>query len=134
MFSLGQRCPCHRRFERPAPPHTTTASSARTADAAGTGFQRKRLGPATITAVSDGVSRRPLDASFVRNAPLAQVQATLAAQKLPTTHIDVPYTCYVIETQGKRYLLDTGFADNGGAGHRPAAHAPAGGRNSPRID
>ena len=96
--------------------HTTTASSARTADTAGTGFQRKRLGPVTITAVSDGVSRRPLDASFVRNVPLAQVQATLAAQKLPTTHIDVPYTCYVIETQGKRYLLDTGFADNGGAG------------------
>ncbi|MFZ7337473.1 MBL fold metallo-hydrolase, partial [Comamonas jiangduensis] len=83
--------------------HTTTASSASTADAAGTGFQRKRLGSATITAVSDGVSRRPLDASFVRNATLAQVQATLAAQKLPTTHIDVPYTCYVIETQGKRY-------------------------------
>lgn len=90
--------------------------NAQTVNAAGTGFQRKRLGAATITAVSDGVARRPLDASFVRNIPLAQVQATLAAQQLPTTHIDVPYTCYVIEAQGKRYLLDTGFADNGGPG------------------
>lgn len=91
-------------------------STTSTADTAGTGFQRKRLGKATITAVSDGVARRPLEASFVRNVPLAQVQATLAAQNLPTTHLDVPYTSYVIETQGKRYLLDTGFADNGGPG------------------
>lgn len=87
-----------------------------TADASGTGFHRKRLGKFTITAVSDGSSRRPLDASFVRNAPLAQIQAALAAQKLPTEYIDVPYTCYVIETAGKRYLLDTGFGDNGGPG------------------
>ena len=86
------------------------------ADASGTGFLRKRLGNFIITAVSDGSSRRPLDASFVRNAPLAQVQAALAAQNLPTEFIDVPYTCYVIETAGKRYLLDTGFGDNGGPG------------------
>ena len=85
-------------------------------DTAGTGFQRKRLGAFTVTAVSDGVTRRPLDASFVRNVPLPQVQATLAAQKLPTDYIDVPYTCYVLETTGRRYLIDTGFGDNGGPG------------------
>ena len=90
------------------------ATASHHADASGTGFQRKRLGKFTITAVSDGSSRRPLDASFVRNAPLEQVKAALAAQQLPTDYIDVPYTCYVIETQGKRYLLDTGFGDNGG--------------------
>lgn len=91
-------------------------ASTHSADTSGTGFHRKRLGKFTITTVSDGNSRRPLDASFVRNAPLTQVQAALAAQKLPTDFIDVPYTCYVIETAGKRYLLDTGFSDNGGPG------------------
>jgi glyoxylase-like metal-dependent hydrolase (beta-lactamase superfamily II) len=92
---------------------TATSHSAGTS---GTGFHRQRLGNFTITAVSDGSSRRPLDASFVRNASLTEVQAALAAQKLPTEFIDVPYTCYVIETAGKRYLLDTGFGDNGGPG------------------
>ncbi|WP_200843882.1 MBL fold metallo-hydrolase [Pantoea sp. 18069] len=80
------------------------------------GFFRQKLGNAHVVAVSDGVGRRPLAEGFVRNAPLAQVQAALAAQGLPTDYIDVPYTCFVLEVDGKRYLLDTGFADNGPPG------------------
>lgn len=80
------------------------------------GFFRQKIGKAHVVAVSDGVGRRPLAEGFVRNAPLAQVQAALAAQGLPTDTIDVPYTCFVLEVDGKRYLLDTGFADNGPAG------------------
>ena len=80
------------------------------------GVARRKVGSAQVIALSDGISRRPLDAGFVKNAPLADVQATLAAAGLPTTHIDVPYTCFVVELDGKRYLLDTGFADNGAPG------------------
>lgn len=80
------------------------------------GFFRQKIGKAHVVAVSDGVGRRPLAEGFVRNAPLAQVQAALAAQGLATDSIDVPYTCFVLEVDGKRYLLDTGFADNGPAG------------------
>lgn len=82
----------------------------------GPGFRQQRLGKALLTAVSDGVGRRPLDAGFVKNAPLQQVQAALAAANLPITHLDVPYTCFVIELNDQRYLLDSGFADNGAAG------------------
>ena len=91
-----------------------TPSSTKTVSSMG--FFQQQLGKARITALSDGIGRRPLDAGFVKNAPLAQVQAALAAANLPTTHIDVPYTCFVVELDGKRYLLDTGFADNGAAG------------------
>ncbi|WP_315126153.1 MBL fold metallo-hydrolase [Comamonas antarctica] len=80
------------------------------------GFVRRKVGNARVVALSDGVGRRPLAEGFVRNATLAQVKATLAAQDLPTDYIDVPYTCFVLETEGKRYLLDTGFADNGPPG------------------
>jgi hypothetical protein len=83
---------------------------------AGAGFVRVPVGQAHVVALSDGVVRRPLDAGFVRNATLEQVQATLAQQGLPTQHIDVPYTCFVLEVGGQRVLLDTGFADNGPAG------------------
>lgn len=82
----------------------------------GKGFFQQALGKAHITALSDGVGRRPLDAGFVRNAPLADVQAALTSAGLPTTHLDVPYTCFVVDLDGHRYLIDTGFADNGAAG------------------
>lgn len=90
-----------------APPAAQTIAS---------GYTARKVGAARIIAVSDGVGRRPLDAGFVKNAPLTEVQAALSAANLPTTHIDVPYTCFVVELDGKRYLLDTGFADNGAAG------------------
>ena len=80
---------------------------------AAAGYVHHTLGKARITAISDGITARPLDANFVRNAPLAQVQSTLAAAGLPTSHLDVPYTCFVVDLDGHRYLLDTGFADNG---------------------
>jgi len=80
------------------------------------GFVRRKVGNAHVVALSDGVGRRPLAEGFVRNATLAQVQTALSAQGLPTDTLDVPYTCFVIEVGGKRYLLDTGFADNGPAG------------------
>lgn len=79
-------------------------------------FSQRMVGQARITAVSDGVTRRPLVEGFVKNAKLPEVQAVLAQANLPTEHIDVPYTCYVVELGGKRYLLDTGFGDNGGPG------------------
>lgn len=91
---------------------TTPAALKPVAQTISAGYVQHKLGNARITAVSDGVTKRALDAGFVRNAPLPEVQAALAAAGLPTTHIDVPYTCFVVELDGKRYLLDTGFADN----------------------
>lgn len=111
------------------------ASRPAATNTAALGYQHQTIGQARVTAVSDGVTRRPLDAGFVKNAPLAEVQATLAAAGLPTTHIDVPYTCFVVELHGKRYLLDTGFGDNGAPGtgqlHR---HMQAAGIDPASID
>ena len=85
-------------------------------ESAHSGFVHHYLGSARITALSDGAGRRPVQEGFVKNASLAQVQGALQAAGLPTEHMDIPYTCYVIELGGKRYLVDTGFADNGPAG------------------
>jgi glyoxylase-like metal-dependent hydrolase (beta-lactamase superfamily II) len=95
-------------------PACSTSPSA--SDTMASGYYHHRVGHARVTAVSDGIGKRPLDAGFVKNAPLAQVQQALQAAGLPTTHIDVPYTCFVVELDGKRYLLDTGFGDSGAPG------------------
>jgi len=77
------------------------------------GYRRQQVGDIEIIALNDGVARRPLQAEFVRNAPLEQVQELLRAQGLPTQYIDVPYTPFLIVAGNRRVLLDTGFADNG---------------------
>jgi glyoxylase-like metal-dependent hydrolase (beta-lactamase superfamily II) len=79
----------------------------------GDGFFRVRLGDTDIIAVSDGSARRPLDATFVRNAPLREVEAALADAGLPTDHIENPFTPFVVVTGGRTFLLDAGFGDNG---------------------
>ncbi len=95
------------------------------------GFRKTMVGDIEVIAINDGALRRPLGDEFVRNAPLEQVKALLASQSLPTTHVDIPFTPYLIVAGGQRFLIDTGFADNGppttgrlranmaAAGHKP---------------
>jgi len=79
------------------------------AAAAGPGFHRFRLGDVTVTAVHDGVWNRPIDRSFVRNAPFAAVRRAMADASLPSRdRLATPFTPLVIETGMKRVLIDTG--------------------------
>ncbi len=57
--------------------------------------------------------RRPLGEEFVPKVPLDTVKALLAFQNLPTDYIEVPYPPFLLVNGNQRYLLDTGFADNG---------------------
>ncbi len=80
------------------------------------GFRSVKVGSLEVFALQDGISRRPLGEEFVTNAPLDQVKALLASQALPTDYVDIPYTPFLVVDGGTRYLIDTGFADNGPAG------------------
>ncbi len=77
------------------------------------GFRRMKLGAMEIIALNDGALRRPLGEEFVRNAPLEQVKAMLASQNLPTDYVDIPFTAFLVVSGENRFLIDTGFADNG---------------------
>jgi len=79
------------------------------------GFKKLKVGSMEVIALNDGIARRPLAAEFVKNAPLDEVKALLASQKLPTDYIDIPFTPFLIVDGNQRYLMDTGFADNGSA-------------------
>jgi glyoxylase-like metal-dependent hydrolase (beta-lactamase superfamily II) len=77
------------------------------------GYRKQKVGDMEVIALNDGVVRRPLQAEFVRNAPLDQVQELLRSQNLPTDYVDVPFTPFLIVAGNRRVLIDTGFADNG---------------------
>jgi glyoxylase-like metal-dependent hydrolase (beta-lactamase superfamily II) len=78
-----------------------------------TGFRRLKVGDVEVISLLDGVARRPLGEEFVKNAPLAEVRALLASQNLPTEHIDIPFTPFLVVAGNRRILMDTGLGEFG---------------------
>lgn len=72
------------------------------------GFFRYKVGSFEVTAISDGIWLRDLDAGFVKNAPLADVEKTLADAYAPAGKIPIPFTALVVNTGSKLVALDTG--------------------------
>ncbi|MGL5447373.1 MAG: MBL fold metallo-hydrolase [Rhabdaerophilum sp.] len=98
-------------------------------------FFRMKIGAFEVTALHEGVASRPLDASFVRNAELKDVQAVLAENFLPTETLNISFTTLVVNTGSKLVLIDTGFADNGGPTNgRTLAQLKAAGIEPAQID
>lgn len=77
------------------------------------GVRRIPLGDAELLAVHDGIARRPLAEGFVRNASITQVKAALAEAELPTEHLDISFTAFVLVTRTRRILMDTGNGEFG---------------------
>ena len=96
------------------PAWAQTAPNLGTPTLASPGFRRMKVGEAEVIALQDGIARRPLGEEFVKNAPLAEVRALLAAQGLPTEYIDIPFTPFVAVVGGRRVLMDTGLGEFGG--------------------
>ncbi|MBK1659068.1 MBL fold metallo-hydrolase [Paracraurococcus ruber] len=71
------------------------------------GWYRFQVGGFTVTTVFDGYNRRAVE-GLVRNAPLPDVQATLAESFLPTTSYDGPYTVTFVDTGRQLIAFDAG--------------------------
>ncbi|MFG1480955.1 MBL fold metallo-hydrolase [Xanthobacter sp. V4C-4] len=69
---------------------------------------RYKVGDVGVTAVSDGVRTFPMPDGFVRNAPKDAVNGALAAAFLPPDRISIPFNVLLLETGGRRVLVDTG--------------------------
>lgn len=91
-------------------------------------FRRLAVGELEVTLLFDGHARRPLDATFVRNAPLSEVQQALADVFQPTDTLLIPFTVTLVNTGSALVLLDSGNGNSGapGTGQIRAALAAAG--------
>ena len=83
--------------------------------AVGAGISRVNLGAVTVTMLNDGFFARPLDANFVKNAPLADVQGALKEAGLATDKVEVPFNPLVVDVGGQRVLFDVGNGEFGAA-------------------
>ena len=96
-----------------AGPLAGCASSPLRATAVAPGVTRVNLGAVTVTSIADGSFSRALDAGFVKNAPLEQVQAALREAGLPTDKVDIPFNPLLVESGSQRILIDAGFGEFG---------------------
>jgi glyoxylase-like metal-dependent hydrolase (beta-lactamase superfamily II) len=72
------------------------------------GFYRYKVGSYEITAINDGWWLLDLNANFVPNAQLADVQKAFAEANVPPNKYAIPFTSLVVNTGSKLVLLDTG--------------------------
>ncbi|MBX9934582.1 MAG: MBL fold metallo-hydrolase [Methylobacterium sp.] len=72
------------------------------------GYYRYRVGDALVTAVTDGANSFPLPERFVANASREDVASALVADFRDGATLTVPFTPIVIETAGRRIVVDTG--------------------------
>jgi glyoxylase-like metal-dependent hydrolase (beta-lactamase superfamily II) len=76
------------------------------------GFYRYKIGDLQITAINDGIARRPLE-GFIRNAELPAVQKAMEEAFLATDALNIPFTTLVVNDGKKLTLLDTGNGNSG---------------------
>jgi glyoxylase-like metal-dependent hydrolase (beta-lactamase superfamily II) len=88
----------------------TAHTAAKPAGKIGPAFYRFKVGSYEITTLYDGIWNRPLDETFVRNAPFAEVQQALADNFLPADKLPLPFTAVLVNTGSKLILIDTGTA------------------------
>lgn len=72
---------------------------------------RYSVGDIGVTVLSDGFRIIPSLDDYILNAPVAALEATLAEGGLPTDHIRSFYNPILVETGGRRVLIETGIGD-----------------------
>ncbi|MGI9412372.1 MAG: MBL fold metallo-hydrolase, partial [Hyphomicrobiales bacterium] len=93
-----------------------------------TGYYRYRIGDVRCTALYDGIWRKTHADDFIRNASVDATRDSLAKGGLTPAHVTIEFTQTLLETGGKRVLIDPGtggqWVDT--AGSMPGNMAAAG--------
>ncbi|MCS6891906.1 MAG: MBL fold metallo-hydrolase [Rhodovarius sp.] len=115
-------------------PAAAQAPAPAPAPAQAPGYYRFRVGGWLVTMVHDGFFRRPLE-GFVRNAPLAEVQALMAEHFQPTDHIQVPFTVTFAQRGEVLAVFDAGngVTPAGATAGRMIANMAAAGIDPARV-
>ncbi|QJP13354.1 MBL fold metallo-hydrolase [Starkeya sp. ORNL1] len=87
------------------------------------GFYRYKVGDIEVTAVYDGIWRKPHDPTFIKNATVDETKAALAKAGLTTEFMPIPLTVIVLKIGGKYIMVDAGSGV--GQWQANATHLPA---------
>src|ERR1700684_1651710 len=73
-----------------------------------TGFYKYKVGSVEVTAVYDGIWRKPHDPTFIKNASIEETKAALAEAGLTTDFMPIPLTVIVLKIGDKHIMVDAG--------------------------
>jgi glyoxylase-like metal-dependent hydrolase (beta-lactamase superfamily II) len=93
------------------------------------GFYRYKVGSIEVTAVYDGIWRKPHDPAFIKGVSVDDTKAALAKAGLPTDFMPIPLTVIVLKTGDRTIMIDAGSGVGqwqANATHLPANMAAAG--------
>ena len=72
-------------------------AEAQPAPGPGMGFHRYKVGSVEVTALYDGIWRKPHDPAFIKNASIEDTKAALAKAGMTTDYVPIPLTVVVLK-------------------------------------
>ncbi|WP_027164939.1 MBL fold metallo-hydrolase [Mesorhizobium sp. WSM3224] len=87
------------------------------------GFYKYKVGSLEVTAVYDGIWRKPHDPAFIRDVSVDDTKAALAKAGLTTEFMPIPLTVVVLNMNGRTIMMDAGSGV--GQWQANATHLPA---------
>ena len=87
------------------------------------GFYKYNVGSIEVTAVYDGIWRKPHDAAFIENASIQETKDALAKAGLTTEFMPIPLTVVVLKIGDRLIMMDAGSGV--GQWQANATHLPA---------
>jgi len=73
-----------------------------------TGFYKYKVGSIEVTALFDGIWKKPHDAGFIKNASVDDTKAMLAKANQTTEYMPIPLTVQVLKIGDKLIMMDSG--------------------------
>lgn len=73
-----------------------------------TGFYKYKVGAIEVTAVYDGIWRKPHDPAFIKDVTVEQTKEALAKAGLTTEFMPIPLTVIVLKIGDKHIMVDAG--------------------------
>ena len=83
-------------------------ASAQPAPEAGKGLYKYMVGSVEVTALYDGVWKKPHDPAFIKNASIDDTKAALANAGMTTDYMPIPLTVIVLKVGDKLIMVDSG--------------------------
>jgi glyoxylase-like metal-dependent hydrolase (beta-lactamase superfamily II) len=72
------------------------------------GFYRYKVGSVEVTALYDGIWKKPHDPAFIKNASIEETKAALAKAGMTTEYMPIPLTVVVLKVGEKLIMVDSG--------------------------
>ncbi len=87
------------------------------------GFYKYKVGSIEVTAIYDGIWRKPHDPAFIKNASVEDTKEALSKAGLTTDFMPIPLTVVVLDIGGRKIMMDAGSGV--GQWQTNATHLPA---------